>query len=278
MVCTQSLRLYKSLSALILLGFMVQVPLLIEPASAQSEKTWESLRENVFPNREIEDGSKFIELDAPMRAEDAAIVPIAFIMKTNAALTAPVKALTFIVDENPSPVVATFTYGPAASDPSMEIRVRVNSYSYVRVIAELADGKLYMAKRFVKASGGCSAPALKDADQAKAEMGKMRMRALAGEGRPPRAQLMIRHPNYSGLQMNQVTLLYIPAHFVREIEVKQNGELVWKMEGGISISENPNFIFTLNTKQAGAQAYSVRAVDTEDKIFEQSFTLEEAKG
>lgn len=37
-------------------------------------------------------------------------------------------------------------------------RVRVDDYSYVRAVAETADGKLHMVKAFVKASGGCSAP------------------------------------------------------------------------------------------------------------------------
>ncbi len=37
-------------------------------------------------------------------------------------------------------------------------RVRVNSYTDVHAVAELSDGKLYMIKIYVKASGGCSAP------------------------------------------------------------------------------------------------------------------------
>jgi len=247
------------------------------PAAAQSDKTWESLRENVFPNREIKDGSEILEIDAPVRAEDAAIVPITVSLKDGVAKTADFKTLTLIVDENPSPVVATFTYGPASLSPSVETRVRVNAYSYVRAIGETSDGALYMVKRFVKASGGCSAPALKDEDQANSDIGKMRFKALADSGKDRRAQLMIRHPNYSGLQMNQVTRLYIPAHFVRDIEIERDGELVWKMEGGISISENPNFIFSLKPS-SGPQTIAVRAIDTDDKVFEQSFSLAEDKG
>ena len=40
-------------------------------------------------------------------------------------------------------------------------RVRVNNYTDVHAVAELSDGKLYMTKTYVKASGGCSAPATK---------------------------------------------------------------------------------------------------------------------
>jgi sulfur-oxidizing protein SoxY len=248
-------------------------------AFAQSDKTWESLRGDIVQNRELRDGSAFMALDAPERAEDAAIVPLAFHLKPDTKAPAALKSLTLVVDENPSPVVATFIYGPDSAGPAFETRVRINSYSYVRAIAEAEDGTLYMIKRFVKASGGCSAPALKDEEQAKADIGKMRMKAVpAASGQGMAAQLMIHHPNYSGLQMNQITRLYIPAHFVRDIEVKHDGKLVWKMEGGISISENPNFIFPLNFSGQTPVTLAVRAVDTEDKVFEGTFTLDAPQG
>lgn len=249
------------------------------PVLAQSEATWESLRGDIVEDRTVKDGSAFMELEAPVRAEDAAIVPIALRLKPGAEKPGAIKTVTFVVDENPAPVVGSFTFGPASAGQTMETRVRVNSYSYVRALAEMDDGTIYMVKRYVKASGGCSAPALKDEQTAKAEMGKMRVRAVpASSGEGMAAQLMIRHPNYSGLQMNQITRLYIPAHFVRNIEVRQNGELVWKMEGGISISENPNFIFPVNPKDDQPVELAVKAIDTENNVFEGIFTLDKTKG
>mgnify|MGYP002150436774 CR=1 FL=1 len=50
----------------------------------------------------------------------------------------------------------------------IETRVRVDAYSHVRAIAEASDGQLYAVTRFVKASGGCSAPAGSDAQAAAA--------------------------------------------------------------------------------------------------------------
>ena len=41
---------------------------------------------------------------------------------------------------------------------------------------------------------------------------------------PTLAQLMISHPNDSGLVMNQVTRLYTPAYFVRSIKVTYAGQ------------------------------------------------------
>ena len=52
---------------------------------------------------------------------------------------------------------------------------------------------------------------------------------------------MIRHPNNSGLQRDQVSLLYIPANFVDELRVWQGDALLFGMKSGISISEDPNF-------------------------------------
>ena len=61
------------------------------------------------------------------------------------------------------------------------------------------------------------------------------------------AQVMIRHPNYSGMQMNQLTGLYIPAKFIDNMEVRRGSDVVFTMTGGISLSENPNIRFTYAT-------------------------------
>ena len=61
---------------------------------------------------------------------------------------------------------------------------------------------------------------------------------------------MIRHPNNSGLQMDQLTRLYTPARYIDKLAVYQGDELVFSMEGGISISEDPNFRFTFKPNGA----------------------------
>ena len=156
------------------------------------------------------------------------------------------RSLTLVIDENPAPVAGTFTIGPRSGVTSISARVRVNSYSYVRLVAELSDGKLYAVNTYVKASGGCSAPALKDADAAATALGQMKFRLFATSAKAPlrEAQIMVRHPNNSGLQMDQLTRLYIPAFFVRELRVWQGEDLVLAMDGGISISQDPNIRFS----------------------------------
>ena len=41
-----------------------------------SEETWNSIKGDIFKDRPILDGSGLVMLDAPRRAEDAALVPI----------------------------------------------------------------------------------------------------------------------------------------------------------------------------------------------------------
>ena len=70
-------------------------------------------------------------------------------------------AITLVIDQNPAPMAAKFELGPDANVTEISTRVRVNSYTDVHAVAELSDGQLYMVKTYVKASGGCSAPAAK---------------------------------------------------------------------------------------------------------------------
>lgn len=253
------------------------IGLVTAPASAQSDlntdKTFATFKEDAFGEKPIEAGASFIRMDAPIRAEDAATVPIdvAVIMPPGDART--ISKLTLVVDENPSPVAATFTLGQPRQEFFISTRLRVNAYSSVRAVVETSDGKLFMNGRFVKASGGCSAPALKDQDESLARLGQTRFRTVSASGEKPaenatkfdRAQLMIRHPNYSGLQMNVIDRSYIPAWFVNHVEVKQGDEMVFAMDGGISLSEDPLIQFSYH-KKAGAKL-SMTGTDTSGKSF-----------
>ena len=258
------------LLALTLLG----QPALAEGArdtSLQPSESWEAIRYDVLGEAETVPGEAVLTLDAPFRAEDAATVPIRV---TQSPGGPRIERMILVVDENPAPVVAEFTFGAAMDPVEIETRVRVDAYSNVRVIAVAADGTHYMTGRFVRASGGCSAPASKDAEAALAALGEMRARIFedAGpvDGRAE-AQVMLRHPNYSGLQRNQVTHLYVPARFVDTLSVRQDDALLFSMTGGISISEDPTFRFRFTP--SGSGALSVEATDTDGMAFSQSFPV-----
>jgi sulfur-oxidizing protein SoxY len=126
----------------------------------------------------------------------------------------------------------------------------------------------------VKAAGGCSAPATKlDADAI--PNGTMRFRQFGAESGDDRElQLMIRHPNYSGMQMDQVTRLYVPAHFIASVKIWQGDDLLLRIESGISISENPEFRF--DYRPNGATDFRAEAEDNEGSSFNGSWSVARA--
>jgi sulfur-oxidizing protein SoxY len=235
--------------------------------AAEEADIWPLLQKDIFGARDVTESPDAVSLDAPYRADDAALVPITVRIPADVADTA--KRLVLIIDKNPAPVVAEFTFGPAAGNGERMIstRVRIDMYSNVRAVVETGDGRLLMATKYVKAAGGCSAPALKDMDAVLAEAGKMQIKTheAASQSALREGQLMIRHPQYSGLQLNQATGYYIPAKFVRTIDVLRGADLVFRMEGGISLSENPNIRFTYAA--GGDETLEVTAQDTDGRTF-----------
>jgi sulfur-oxidizing protein SoxY len=252
-------------------------------ASSDPYDPWPGLVQDIFQNRPMNDGSDVIAIEMPYRAEDAAIVPVTLGTKLSPGDNRRVRTITLVIDQNPAPMAAKFELGPDANVTEISTRVRVNNYTDVHAVAELSDGKLYMAKTYVKASGGCSAPAAKNADEAKARLGQMRYRQFAKElakqddgpaSTTREAQIMIGHPNNSGLQMDQVTQLYIPAFFVNELRLWQDDSPVLSMEGGISISEDPNIRFTYVSN--GAKRFRAEARDTDGHMFEHEWKVEDS--
>ena len=85
---------------------------------------------------------------------------------------------------------------------------------------------------------------------------------------------MIGHPNNSGLQRDQITLLYIPAFFINELRLWQDDSLVLAMEGGISLSEDPNIRFTYAS--TGAKRFRAEAKDTGGHLFRNEWKIDDS--
>ena len=162
------------------LCFAITAALPAQHALAEEESLWPGIAEDIFGDNAKfteEDGS--IVLEAPYRAEDAALVPLT--IRIPAKVAPKAKTLTLIIEKNPAPMVAKFEFGPAAGmgERVITTRVRVDMYSNVRAVIKTKDGNLFMTTKFVKAAGGCSAPGLKDADEALANLGKMKLKSVA---------------------------------------------------------------------------------------------------
>lgn len=236
---------------------------------ASEVSVWSKVRGSLFGGRAInENAADVVQLDAPSRAEDAATVPIAIRTTLTQSPERYIQKLYLLVDNNPSPVAAVFELTPLSGRADIETRIRVEQYTDVRAVAELNDGSLYMATRYVKASGGCSAPAGKDPKEALRNAGKIKFRVdgPVQAGKPVAAQLAVSHPNASGLVLDQVTRLYEPAYYVRKVNVSFAGHQVLSADIDFSISENPNFRFWF--LPAGEGELHAEVVDTKDLSFD----------
>ena len=235
--------------------------------------TWNSyLKEAVFGEDVINDGSHMFSLDTPYRALDAAIVPISINFNIPQSKKTFVKSLTLIVDENPSPIVSKFNFTPKVGNASLTTRVRIDKYTYVRAVVEMNNGEKYMNSNFVKAAGGCSAPSLADMDTVMARLGKMKMKFFetGNSNSPSKAQFLISHPNFSGLQFNQLTRAEIPAHFVNYIKIEQDSELILEAYPDISLSEDPAITFHFHDS---GSPLKVTVEDSEGKNYAGNFPL-----
>ena len=259
------------------LGFYLALLALTLSAAAADDSAnpdteiWRKVRADLFGERPMAEGRAGgrITLEMPARAADAAVVPLVIRVRSSPD-DAPTRKLYVVIDRNPSPIAGIFEFGEGSGSPELETRVRIEEYTWVRVITERADGSLLVAQRFIKAAGGCSAPAGKTLAERLAGMGQMKWRVdpPADPSAPVWVQLMIRHPNNSGLAMDQLTRLYDPPYYVRNVRVTRGEELVFSADVDFSISENPAFRFTLKPGKSGALRAS--AMDSSGRVFESS--------
>lgn len=250
--------------------------LAVSAAPACAGSAWDEVKGSVYGNRIIEDGRGVVNLSAPYRPEDMRSVPIG--VEAAFADGRTVKTVTFIIDENPTPVVAVFHLGGSREEVSIKSNFRVDRQSDVRTIVEASDGKLYMVSQLVKFAGGqasCSAPPQGDPAEIAANMGKMQYAQLDGAstasatGVITRGKLDISHPNHTGMVMDQQTLLYTPVKMVSEIAVRQGDEEVFKAEGSIALAQNPHIEFDL--KRNGAAELQVTVKDTDGGNWSKKF-------
>jgi sulfur-oxidizing protein SoxY len=237
-------------------------------AAARASR-WQALQQALFPGRSLKDGAGIVMLDAPPRALDAALVPIGIDLSG----VKPIKGVYLVIDGNPSPLAGHFIFGPKADPHSLKLRVRVDQYTDMHAIAESQDGQLFVATKFVKASGGCSAPAGGDDAAALQDIGRMKLHLIGdfAAGKPEQAVLMVRHPNFNGMQMNQITRYYTPPRFIRTIDATYEGASIFHLDSDISMSTDPVITFGFVPKAKGQMKIVVR--DSKDATFDHSFDV-----
>lgn len=219
-------------------------------AHTDSSPQWEMLRERLFAARKITADGTRVQLIVPLRAAYGASVPIKVVSKLPQAADLYVKRIYLLIDKNPSPVAAVIDLTTEAGQADFETRLRVDEYSHVRVVSELSNGELHMDSRYVKTSGGCSAPPNREALHL---IGKTVFKLPDGVHRdaPTPAEVTVVHPNDTGFELNNQTVMFIPPHFVRSIKVSYGGRKVFDAELDFSVSENPTLRFNFVPRGPG---------------------------
>jgi sulfur-oxidizing protein SoxY len=250
--------------------------LTLSAVTATAGSTWDGLRSEVFGDRQILDGREVIDFQAPDRPLDQRKVPVSISAKFGDGRS--VKTIYFIVDENPSPVAATFRMGEGRSQVSLAAKFRFNSETDTRAVIEASDGALYMVAKHTKFAGGqasCSAPPQGDPEVIVANMGRMKLEHLGpantvSEMRP-KTRLSLSHPNHTGMVLDQISLLYVPLKMVRDIEVWQGNDLVFAMTGSITLAQDPTIDFDYRVN--GATSLTATARDTDGETWTRTFPI-----
>lgn len=249
----------------------------VTSSSAFAGTIWDEIKGSVYGGKKIEDGRGIITLDAPNRPEDMRRVPIAVDAALHDGRT--IKTVSFIIDENPTPVVATFHMAGEREQVSLKSEFRVNAQSDIRAVVETSDGKLYMVSQLVKFAGGqasCSAPPTGDPAEIAANMGKMQYQPVTAAGAATslnvRGRITLSHPNHTGMVMDQITLLYTPMKMISEVTVKQGDEPVFTAEGSIAFSQDPVIEFDMKRNTAASEL-SVTLKDTDGGSWTKSFPI-----
>lgn len=233
----------------------------------EESPVWQQLKKTVFEARSINaTHNNTIRLDMATRAEDASVVPIVLRTITAQKPDRYIKKMWLVIDNNPSPIGVVFNLTPDSGRADIETRVRVENSTFVRAIAEMNDGSLFMDVKPIAAAGGCSTPG--GADDGTANMGKMKFK-LDDEvelNKPNLAKLMVNHPNFSGMSKEDKRVQY-----VRHVVVSYAGREIMSADIDFTISKNPTFNFYFLPMEKGELKAEI--VDTNDLKFETSLAI-----
>lgn len=246
------------------------------PALAQS--AWDDIRDALYGDDPVVSQSAHVALDAPYRATDDARTVL------GGHITAPpgqmITGVTLVIDENPAPVAADFTLAEPQAEFAFSLTARINGQTPLHLVALTDAGERHVAEGYLKTSGqgACAAPPGTDPVLALATLGDMELAFLPALDAPSKSvdtriaalagkvgalDVDISHPSHSGLQMDQITLLYIPLRVVGEVDVALDNAPYLSMTGSISLSENPRLRVSV---PEGTSMAEVTLHDTDGKV------------
>ncbi len=242
------------------------------PTHADDE-AWDSLREELFSDRQIEKAEGRFKIYVDSSVRDAAMVPVS--IRISSKMVPVTNRIHLLIDNNPAPVAGVFEFGDAyrkggdIGERKIETRIRLNANSSIRAVFETDDGKLFMAHGSARGGGGCSSVPAKDVDKILAQLGRIKVKlaaqpAISEQWRE--ATVMVRHPNFTGMQPDTKKGGFTPAWYVEKINVMQSGKVVFRLNAGISLSTDPNIRFTFGSQDT-EDGLTVTAIDSKGAQF-----------
>lgn len=244
-------------------------------ASAHAEadpKLWPVVKEAFFAKRDIQEVD-FLNVDGPKRAESGAQVPITIAYNKDAAKDVVIKKIYVIVDANPIQLAATYHLTDLLGNFQVATRIRYETDSFVHIVGEDTNGKLYMTKREIRAAGGCGGMVENDESAIRAVAGKIKLNVEAPTkfGTPTAATFNIKHIMRTGLQRDLVSQGYVPAYYINKAAFTYNGKPLLTVDVGVGTAEDPYFKFNFVPDAPGK--LEVTATDNEGKSFVHEFDL-----
>ncbi|SFO33044.1 sulfur-oxidizing protein SoxY [Roseovarius lutimaris] len=258
--------------------YLAVIALLLGSGFASAQSAWDDIRGALYGDDSVISQSAHVTLEAPYRTSDDARTVL------GGQIIAPtgqrIIAVTLVIDENPAPVAADFTLAQPQAAFGFRLTTRINGQTPLHLVALTDAGERHVAEGYLKTSGqgACAAPPGTDPVAALATLGDMELtflpaldapsesvntRIAALAGKVGALDVDISHPSHSGLQMDQITLLYIPLRVVGAVEIALDNAPYLSMSGSISLSENPRLRVSV---PEGTSMAEVTLHDTDGKV------------
>ena len=247
---------YMNIIKNIIIFFLLISTSLITNAAANPD-VWPYIKERLFQDKIIEEVD-FLKIDGRARASSGAQVPVNIKLSQKPGIE--IKKLTLIIDSNPVQKAATYHLTGNTQNLDLSTRIRMETDSFVRVVGEDSDGKLYMSKVAIRASGGCSGYMNSADPELTKDLGKILVKA-----KEKYLTTRIKHPNFTGLQKDSINGWFVPEWIVTQVRYDFNGESILVAENGISMSQDPYLKFGFAPTVPGT--ITVSATDTKGQIF-----------
>jgi len=248
-------------------------------------KEWLTLRNLMFGAKVVTSGeTSTVRLTVNKDLDDASTVPILIEGLVDQKNNRFIKKLYLIVDQNPIPTAAIFEMSPSKGSLHLETRLRIEKFTYVRAVAEMSDGELFMDQKWVEVKGGCSAPAGKNTGidpllgKMKFKLDKYKNSFKDADGKrtfrveldqPNLLKVQVRHPNESAMASDLDA--DASPNFIQKIRVGFDEKELISAEVNFSISDNPAFMFHFAPEHQGELSFSIR--DTHENQYVDSVSV-----